>query len=157
MGFEAAPKRLIIPQYIFWLAWLLVTVASLWVKPNPLGHGTHLQLGLTPCPSVVWFHRPCPACGLTTSFAHTVRGQFAQAVESNPFGPVLYAFFTITAWLMLFGALTRRKFYNRAKWFNYAYGGFLTAFLAFGFYRFATTKYAPFDEVTALVPKTASR
>jgi len=64
---------------------IVLTVARV-VSPSPNGLGTHQQLGLPPC----FFHKltgiPCPTCGMTTSFAHTVRLQFYEAFMTQPFG-----------------------------------------------------------------------
>jgi Protein of unknown function (DUF2752) len=57
---------------------------------------THLQLGLPPCTFKVITGRPCPACGMTTSFALFVRGDLANSLQANCVGTVLAAF-----WLML--------------------------------------------------------
>lgn len=57
-----------------------------WLPPDPRGFGTHQQLGLPPCTMIVLFDRPCPGCGMTTSFAHFVRGQFRDAARANPAG-----------------------------------------------------------------------
>ena len=65
-----------------------LTAAAMF-RPDPRGLGTHEQLGFPPCS----FHRltgvPCPGCGMTTAFAHTVRLQFAQALRANLFGTLL--------------------------------------------------------------------
>lgn len=57
-----------------------------WLTPAANGWGTHQQLGLPPC----FFHQmmgiPCPTCGMTTSFAHTVRLHFYDAFVAQPFG-----------------------------------------------------------------------
>jgi hypothetical protein len=57
-----------------------------WLPPDPRGYGTHQQLGLPPCTMIALFNRPCPGCGMTTSFAHFVRGQFGDAARANPAG-----------------------------------------------------------------------
>ena len=54
-----------------------------WVQPDPRGYGTHEQLGLPPCAFRVLTRIPCPACGLTTSFAYVVRGEFGNAAVAN--------------------------------------------------------------------------
>jgi len=59
------------------------------LKPDPRGFGTHQQLGLPPCAFRFFVNRPCPGCGMTTCFAHFVRGQFAAAVQANPAGTLL--------------------------------------------------------------------
>ncbi len=64
---------------------VVLTIARV-ISPSPNGFGTHQQLGLPPC----FFHKltgiPCPTCGMTTSFAHTVRLQFYEAFVTQPFG-----------------------------------------------------------------------
>jgi hypothetical protein len=42
------------------------------------------------CPSVLLFHRECPGCGLTRSFAAIGRGDLGGADALNPLGPVLF-------------------------------------------------------------------
>lgn len=59
------------------------------LEPDPRGYGTHRQLGLPECLFRVIFQRPCPACGLTTSVAWFVRGQWQAAIQANPAGVVL--------------------------------------------------------------------
>ncbi len=64
---------------------IVLTIARA-LSPSPNGFGTHQQLGLPPC----FFHQltgiPCPTCGMTTSFAHTVRFHFYEAFVTQPFG-----------------------------------------------------------------------
>ena len=64
---------------------VVLTIARV-VSPSPNGFGTHQQLGLPPC----FFHKltgiPCPTCGMTTSFAHTIRLHFYEAFITQPFG-----------------------------------------------------------------------
>jgi hypothetical protein len=64
---------------------VVLTIARV-LSPSPDGFGTHRQLGLPPC----FFHQftgiPCPTCGMTTSFAHTVRFHFYEAFITQPFG-----------------------------------------------------------------------
>lgn len=71
------------------LVLLSVFIVALLLNPDPRGYGTHQQLGLPPCTFQFLFGRPCPGCGMTTCFAHFVRGQFLQAVHANPAGAVL--------------------------------------------------------------------
>jgi len=59
------------------------------LEPNPQGRGTHQQLGLPPCTFVVLFGRPCPTCGMTTSWAYLVRGHVVAALRSNTSGALL--------------------------------------------------------------------
>lgn len=64
---------------------LTLSVAR-WLQPSPNGYGTHQQLGLPPCLFFKLTGIPCPSCGLTTSFAHTVRFHFYEAFLTQPFG-----------------------------------------------------------------------
>jgi hypothetical protein len=50
---------------------------------NPYSMGTHQQLGLQPCNMVVLTGKPCPACGMTTSFALLVHGDVANSLKAN--------------------------------------------------------------------------
>jgi len=66
----------------------LLFVAAM-LKPSPLHQGTHRQLGLPPCTFSALFGLPCPTCGMTTSWAHLVRGEWMRAMQSNAGGAVL--------------------------------------------------------------------
>ncbi len=82
--------------------WLIFTAAS--VDPDVRGHGTHEALGMDPCPYLKSTGSPCPSCGMTTAFAHTVRFEFPDAFRSNPAG-FLLALFTLAAPLWFLHAL----------------------------------------------------
>lgn len=66
---------------------LLVTAACL--PPSPQGMGTHQRLGLPPCSFILWFGQRCPACGMTTSWAHLMRGHVLQSAHANTGGMLL--------------------------------------------------------------------
>jgi len=66
---------------------LLVTAA--WLRPSSAGLGTHQQLGLPPCTVLDWFGIRCPSCGMTTSWAHMVRGHLLAALRANAGGALL--------------------------------------------------------------------
>ena len=66
---------------------LLMTAAIL--RPSTQGYGTHQQLGLPPCSIRMFFGMRCPACGMTTSWSHTMRGQLPSALASNTAGTLL--------------------------------------------------------------------
>ena len=81
-------------QRLLWLsiaggAALVLTVAAM-VEPSSSGYGTHTQLGLPPCGFLLLTGSPCPGCGLTTAFAHGIRGDWALAVGANPLGLALF-------------------------------------------------------------------
>ena len=50
---------------------------------------THTQLGLPPCNFVTLTGKPCPSCGMTTSFALLVRGDVAASARANWVGSVI--------------------------------------------------------------------
>src|SRR5881394_3155534 len=99
----AINRKKIAGQLAYFGAWLTVTVIGACLHPSATGHGTHEQLGLPPCPSVLLFDRPCPGCGLTTSFTAFVHGDFGFAFHAHPLGPLMYVALTTWAWLGLYG------------------------------------------------------
>ena len=84
------------------LAALLFTAR--WLRPSPSGVGTHLALGLPPCGFLVWSGLPCPACGLTTAFAHLAHGELLASLWANPLGLPLFASALVTLPLALVNA-----------------------------------------------------
>lgn len=76
---------------VLWLVPFAVLLTAARLTPSPLGHGTHTQLGIPPCGFFVVTGLPCPGCGMTTAFAHAIRGQLVDAVRANPFGFVVFA------------------------------------------------------------------
>jgi hypothetical protein len=50
---------------------------------------THRQLGLPPCTFKIGTGIPCPSCGMTTSFALTVRGDLLHAAQANLVGMLM--------------------------------------------------------------------
>jgi len=75
-------------------ATVIATAAAL--TPNPLGHGTHMQLGLPPCGFLVATGYPCPGCGLTTAFANMADGHIVDAARANAFGVLLFLVSAVT-------------------------------------------------------------
>lgn len=65
--------------------------ASRWLTPSPSGVGTHEQLGLPPCGFLAVTGKPCPACGLTTAFAHLAHLELVASLRAHPVGLVLFA------------------------------------------------------------------
>jgi hypothetical protein len=86
-----APK---LEQALWWalaLGCMAVLLVAAMLEPDARGYGTHAQLGLPPCGFLLFTGAPCPGCGLTTAFAHAIRGNFALALDANPFGLLLFA------------------------------------------------------------------
>ena len=59
---------------------------------SPLVMATHQQLGLPPCTFLEVTKVPCPACGMSTSFALLVRGDVMNSLRANWVGTLLAAF-----------------------------------------------------------------
>lgn len=77
-----------------------------WVKPAQDGHGTHTQLGLTPCVWAQNYGVPCPTCGMTTAFAHAAHGRPGEGFLAQPMGLVLALATSAAFWLSLHAAAT---------------------------------------------------
>jgi hypothetical protein len=122
------------------LVWLFVTAVGLLLTPDPHGHGTHQRLGLPPCPSVVLFDRPCPGCGLTTSWTSLLHGDFAMAFHAHALGPILYlgysAFAISTLWMFW-----RKRRWRDGRWINPALIALFAVFFAYGMVRMAVTPH----------------
>lgn len=107
---------------LWWSGLLLIPAVVLTLaaglEPNPLGHGTHTQLGLPPCGFLLVTGYPCPGCGLTTSFAHMMNAELVAALRANAFGVLLFvsvvgfmgvAFWGLVRGAPVFGTLERMR------------------------------------------------
>jgi hypothetical protein len=88
---------------------LTLLILSARLHPSPDGHGTHSQLGLPPCGWVIMFNKPCPTCGMTTSFAHLAHGQVLESLRAQPAGTVLAVATAAAFWIALHAALTASR------------------------------------------------
>lgn len=142
---KASSRLQILGQLFVFLAWTAVTAAALWLRPSPTGHGTHTQLGLPPCGSVVLFHRPCPGCGLTTAVCSTVRGDLPFALKANVFGPVFYALFTVLSFIALGAWVLKKRMDVGTRPMTALLLALLAAYVVFGAVRFAlVSDYTPY-------------
>lgn len=131
-----AVLRSISGQLVYFGCWLFVTVTGLLLTPSADGHGTHQELGLPPCPCVLIFNRPCPGCGLTTSFTALLHGRFKDAFKAHWFGPLLYAIFTATAFAALIGFVRKRRFNMNHPTAQRLLMAFTIVFVSYGVIRF---------------------
>jgi hypothetical protein len=137
-----------------WLAsWVVGTLLGVLMRPSPLGHATHTQLGLPPCPSVALFHRPCPGCGLTTSWTLLLHGDLPGSLHAHPLGPLLYLGFTLGAVLSAYGLSKKKLVDTNTKPMNVALVALLVVFLGYGYWRFSTTTYSLVDSVYTMAPR----
>jgi len=137
----AASRKEALGQLTWFLVWVAVTGIGLWLRPDAHGHGTHQQLGFPPCPSVLLFDRPCPGCGLTTSWTALLHGQFGLAFAAHPLGPALYLVFTVSAWLCLYAWRKNCVVATHAKPLSRLGIAGLVIFMGFGAVRAATTPH----------------
>lgn len=82
---------------IFAVGLVAVFVTAAWIDPydadgQPLRHGSHTRLGMPPCEFYVAFGKPCPACGMTTSFALLMHGDVVNSLRANFVGTLLALF-----------------------------------------------------------------
>jgi Protein of unknown function (DUF2752) len=59
---------------------------------TPLKMASHQSLGMPPCRFQEMAGLPCPSCGMTTSFAHLVRGNVWYSLRANWVGTGLAVF-----------------------------------------------------------------
>lgn len=132
-----APKWQIRSQFAWFVVWLAVTGFGLYLTPSVHGHGTHQQLGLAPCPSVLLFDRPCPGCGLTTSWTALIHGQIGTAFKAHPLGPILYAIFSFIGLGSLWGVIRNKKLMIDTNKANLIFICTISIFFIFGVIRMA--------------------
>ena len=63
-------------------------------KPRTMS--THTQFGMSPCNFVVVTGKPCPSCGMTTSFALLVRGDVLASLRANWVGTTICVLWALT-------------------------------------------------------------
>ncbi|MFT7618681.1 MAG: hypothetical protein ACI97A_002328 [Planctomycetota bacterium] len=106
--------------------WLVGTAFQ--VEPDERGFGSHEQLGMEPCAYLEMHGHPCPSCGMTTSFAHTVRFQIPSALAANPAGTIMCLICLVLPGILVHSMLTgqpvARLFIGkwRGYWIFYAVG-----------------------------------
>ena len=85
------------PRPAAWVRFLLAAMAlavagvfavAAWLRPydadgRPLRMQTHTQLGLPPCEFYRVAGKPCPACGMTTSFSLLAHGDAGASLRAN--------------------------------------------------------------------------
>ena len=103
------------------MAWAIVSIGmfivlgiAAWLTPAEEGMGTHEALGLPPCSMVITSGLPCPTCGMTTAFSHSMRGQFVSAFVAQPTGLLLWL---ATVVLAIYGLAVSIR--GRALWINW--------------------------------------
>jgi hypothetical protein len=86
------------------------------LEPNSMGLGTHQQLGLPPCSMRLIFGIRCPGCGMTTSWAHFMQGEWLESLQTSV-GGFLFAILALwIAFLAIRSLLTARLPTDRTQW-----------------------------------------
>jgi Protein of unknown function (DUF2752) len=118
------------PRLQRWVRLLLVLMAvglaglfavAIYLDPNKEGRvwheGTHRQLGLPPCTFKLLTDLPCPSCGMSTSFAHLVRGDVWNSLQANFAGTMLAAVLLATIpWCLASACRGRLVFIRSFEW-----------------------------------------
>ncbi len=81
-------KARLVAATVFLGCSVLITLA-VWLTPDESGLGSHRQLGFPPCSMITLVGYPCPTCGMTTAFAHSLRGELLSAFHAQPAGLAL--------------------------------------------------------------------
>jgi hypothetical protein len=98
-----------------------VFAIAFWLNPydsdgKPRRMATHTQLGMPPCNFVLLTGKPCPACGMTTSFALLVRGDLAASMRANWAGTLIAGLWALTmVWAVAGGIVGRPLFIPQGK------------------------------------------
>ena len=83
---------------------------------RPRTMATHTQLGMPPCNFVILTGKPCPSCGMTTSFALLVRGDIGASLRANWAGTLIAVMWAITmVWAVASGIKGRALFIPRGR------------------------------------------
>ena len=145
--FEPAKPLVVRAQLLWTAAWAFCTGVGVFLHADKHGHGTHQQLGLPPCPSVLLFDRPCPGCGLTTSWTSFLHGDLITAFKVHPLGVPMYLGFTFLALGSLYGNFIGQRLIMDSKLANKIFISFVVVFFLFGAVRMlTTTHYAGTDK-----------
>jgi hypothetical protein len=91
---------------------LSVLLIALSLSPSPAGLGTHQALGYQRCQFLLTTGLPCPTCGMTTSFAHFVRGQWLASFYVQPMGFLLALITGAFFWASLYVAVTGKPIHR---------------------------------------------
>ena len=90
------------------LAAVSLLVMAVTLKPSPSGIGTHRAMGFAACEFERTTRLPCPTCGMTTSFAWFVRGNWLASFYVQPMGFAVALFAGTIFWAGVYIAITGR-------------------------------------------------
>ena len=98
---------------------LAVFAIAIWLRPydadgRPFSMETHRQLGLPPCQFYFVTGRPCPSCGMTTSFALLMHGDLKNSLRANAVGTLLACFCLLLIPWCVASVIRKRLFFVRS-------------------------------------------
>jgi len=96
---------------------IAILALAAWLRPDPNGMGTHTQLGLPPCTLSSLTGLRCPGCGMTTSWALVMDGDFETALGTNLGGTLLCCLSMISSPWLLAMAISGQR--SRDGWFTW--------------------------------------
>lgn len=110
------PKLWRIFAFLGGLTVLAMLVIAWRLSPSPSGLGTHQQLGLPPCTTIVLYGIRCPSCGMTTSWSLLLHGQFVESGRTNLGGMLLciiaLAYLPASCYFTWYGRATRGEWFS---------------------------------------------
>ena len=131
-GFTSAPIVARVANSIVVAGTSAVLAIAAWLEPSPLGHSTHLQLGLGRCTFFALTGYPCPMCGATTTFALMAHGRLFAGLLNQPFASLLFALSVAALAVAVSELVAPRQRWTRIAKAMEPYEGWLAAgFLGF--------------------------
>lgn len=106
------------------------------LQPDARGHGTHEQLGWSPCGWPLHYGIPCPTCGCSTAACLLVHGRIVAAVATQPFGAAVAAFGLLVGVHAVLCLLRRRSFADilvRLPFWRLVLGAFVLLLASWGY------------------------
>lgn len=103
----------------FAVALVVVFITAIRINPydedgQPLRFGAHTRIGMPPCEFYVWFGKPCPSCGLTTSYSLLMHGDVLNSLRANPVGTLMALFCLVLIPWSLYIAIRGRYLWVRS-------------------------------------------
>ncbi|GEM_PF-1431805 len=109
--FACDRKQLNLALYI---SWLILSCIIFLILIMPFILPTAAILKITPkCEWKIKYNKPCPACGMTTSFLYISEGKFNQAIVSNHNSITLYILFLLNELIFLIISILIVKKYKK--------------------------------------------
>ena len=121
---------------------LAVLLLAAYLRPNPAGLGTHVQLlNMPACGWIALMKLPCPTCGMTTAFAHAADGNLLRSFRTQPLGALLAVVTGMVLLLGTFVAITGSRIASVLRRLWRPYTGWLLAGLVLAAWGYKIVSY----------------